>query len=84
MSKDIKDIEKKVIGVLADSLDIDPKKIKLDSRLMEDLGFDSFGAIEMVFKLEDKFGLEILEDDIKKMRTVEDIVDYINQNMQNK
>lgn len=44
MSKNIKEIEKKIIQILADKLDIDAEKIKPESKLMEDLGMDSFGA----------------------------------------
>ncbi|MGE5197651.1 MAG: acyl carrier protein [Deltaproteobacteria bacterium] len=69
--------EQKVKAVLADKLNMDINKISLDSHLFDDLGMDSFGSIEIVFELEEKFGIKILETDIEKAKTVKDIVDYI-------
>ena len=77
MAKNAKDIEKTVIQILADKLDIDVKKIKLESKLAEDLGMDSFMAVEFAFDLEEKFSMKIPQEDLKDVRTVEDIVRYI-------
>jgi acyl carrier protein len=74
---DYSEITLQVEKILADKLNLDLKKISLDSQLINDLGLDSFGSIEVVFELEDKFGLKIPDQDIAQAKTVKDIVDYI-------
>ncbi|UCC94582.1 MAG: acyl carrier protein [Candidatus Omnitrophota bacterium] len=73
---DRKEIEKKVREILADKLDIDIKKIKLDSDLVDDLGMDSFKALELAFELKEKFGIEIKEEEFSKIQKVKHIVEY--------
>jgi len=77
MSLTQKEIEQKVIQILSDRLNIDAQKIKPDSKLVEDLGMDSFGAIEVMFEVEEKFGIKVEEDDMKNLHIVKDIITYI-------
>ena len=71
------EIEAKVKTIMAEKLDVNIANVKLESSLVNDLGMDSFGSIEMVFELEDAFGIKIPDADIVKAVTVKDIVDYI-------
>lgn len=71
------EIEKQVKEILAKRLNIEQGKISPESKLVEDLGMDSFGAIEVVFELEDRFKIEIPEKDLAEAKKVEDIVKYI-------
>ncbi|MEI6438386.1 MAG: acyl carrier protein [Candidatus Omnitrophota bacterium] len=73
------DIEQQVKAILADKLDAAPEKITPDARLAEDLNMDSFAAIEMAFALEEKFYLKIPDSDIMAVKTVRDVVDYIQR-----
>ena len=66
-----------VTEILADKLNLDISKIHPESQLIGDLGMDSFGSIEVMFELEEKFGIKILENDISKAKIVKDIADYI-------
>ena len=75
---DKKEIEQKVKEILADKLDIDTKKITLDSHLVNDLGMDSFGSVELIYELEENFKVEINEDEMMKIKTVNGIVNYIS------
>jgi acyl carrier protein len=68
------EIEQKVKELLAKKFDIEIAKIKPESRLAEDLGVDSFGAVELMFELEEIFGLKIADSDIDHIRTVNDVV----------
>jgi len=63
--------------ILAKQLSMDPGKINLESRLVEDLGIDSFGSVEVAFELEEKFTLKIPDAALYEAKTVKDIVDYI-------
>jgi acyl carrier protein len=70
-------VGEKVRSVLASKLNIDPGTIKGDTRLAEDLGLDSFGGVEIMFDIEDAFGLKIPDSEIEHVRTVDDVVAYI-------
>lgn len=72
-----KDIETQVKEALALRLNTEIERIKLETRLVEDLGMDSFGAVEVVFELKDRFGIEIPQEDLVKIKEVKDIVEYI-------
>lgn len=75
---DIKEIEKKVIDVLADRASMDPDRVTLQSRLVDDLGLDSLDAVEMVFQIEETYGIEIPDDQIREFMTGQDILTYLS------
>jgi len=70
------EIKEAIIKILALS---DKNDIPLATRLVDDLGVDSFKTIELAMELEEKFDIEILDDDAEFMRTVKDIVDYLEK-----
>jgi len=70
-------IEGKIKEILAKKLGIGEETIASDSRLAEDLGVDSFGAIELMFEIEEAFGLKIPDSDIEHVRRVNDITAYV-------
>lgn len=70
-------VEKQVKQIFADQLDLDMEEIKETAILTDDLGIDSFSSIEIVYELEDKFGIEIPEKDLADVKTVNNIVTYI-------
>ena len=63
--------------MIAEQLKVDPAQITPESRLMEDLKADSANIMVMIMDLEDKFGITVEDDQIMKMRTVGDVVNYI-------
>ena len=71
------EIEQKVGDILSRKLHVEARKIAPDTRLAEDLGVDSFGAVELMFEIEEAFGLKIPDSDIEHVRRVKDIVDYV-------
>ena len=79
-----KTIEEKVKQTLADVLDIKIDKIKKTSTLLEDLGADSFNAIEMLYVLEQKFKIDIPKTVLIKVNKVQDIVDYLEKRLEKK
>jgi len=72
------EIETIVKEVLGKQLTMDVVKINLDSRLVEDLGLDSFGSVEVAFELEEKFNIKIPDAALYEAKTVKNIVDYIS------
>ena len=71
------EVEVMVKEVLAKQLSMDAGKINLDARLVEDLGVDSFGSVEVAFELEEKFEMKIPDAALYDAKTVKNIVDYI-------
>lgn len=75
---DVIEIERKVKEIIAERMKIDTSEIKSESRFVEDLGADSLTVIDIVMKMEEEFGLdEIPDEDLEKIRTVKDAVEYI-------
>ena len=65
-------------GLIAQQLKVDPEKITRESRLMEDLKADSANIMVMIMDLEDRFGITVEDDQIMKLKTVGDVVRYID------
>ena len=63
--------------VVVEQLDCDPAEVKEDSRFIEDLGADSLDVVELVMALEEKFDIEIPDEDAEKITTVQAAIDYI-------
>lgn len=72
------EIEATVKDILAKHLTMEAGRINLESRLVEDLGIDSFGSVEIAFELEEKFNLKIPDAALYEAKTVKNIVDYIS------
>ena len=60
-------------------LDIDESKITLDAKLKEDLELDSLDSVELIMSAEEEFGIEIPDEDVMNFKTVNDIVNYIEE-----
>lgn len=68
--------------ILAEQLDIYPETIEMTSNLQTDLGADSLDAIDIVMSIEDQYGIEVPDSVIENMRSVEDIVSFIESNVE--
>ena len=68
----------RVKKIMADHLEISEDEIKLESDFQDDLGVDSLDIFEIVMEIEDEFDLEIPNEDIENVKTVEDLVNYID------
>ena len=68
-----------VRAMIAKQLKADESKITRETRLVEDLKADSANVMVMIMDLEDKFGIMVEYDQIMKMKTVGDVVDYIEK-----
>ena len=75
------EIFEKVKAVIADKLQVEPEKVTLEARFIEDLGADSLDTVELIMGLEDEFGLEISDEEAEKIRTVKDAVEYIKDKL---
>ncbi|MCI8908852.1 MAG: acyl carrier protein [Angelakisella sp.] len=72
-------IFEKVAAILAEQLDAEEDAITLDTSLVDDLGADSLDVVDLVMTLEDEFDMEIPDEDITEVRTVGDVVKYLEE-----
>ncbi|CAN0139661.1 unnamed protein product [Ectocarpus sp. 6 AP-2014] len=77
---DASEVEAQVIEVVGEQLE-KQGSVKIDSNFIEDLDADSLDTVEIIMSLEEKFDIEISEDDAQKMVTVKDAVEYISANV---
>ena len=66
-----------VRDVVVEQLSVAPEAVKLESKIIEDLGADSLDVVELVMALEEKFEVEIPDGDAEKLITINDVVTYI-------
>lgn len=70
----------KVRDVIVGTLSCDQESVTLEARLAEDLGADSLDSVELNIALEDELGVAIPDEALAELKTVGDIVNYIDQN----
>lgn len=70
-------MKKEVIKIIANIMEIPEKKIKMENTLIGDLDLESLDIVTLIAKLEEKYQIEIPDKEIKKMQTVEDVVNYL-------
>lgn len=70
----------KLQNIIAEQLEIDPEEIEYASNIIDDLGADSLDIVDLVMSVEDEFGIEVPDEALENMSTVEDMVKYIEDN----
>ena len=72
-------IFEKVAAILAKQLDVEEESITPETNLVDDLGADSLDVVDLVMTLEDEFDTEIPDEEIENIKTVGDIVRFIEE-----
>jgi acyl carrier protein len=70
----------KVREIICDQLELDEDVVTMDAILLEDLGADSIDLADLVMTFEDEFDLEISDEALENIKTVSDIVKFIEEN----
>ena len=71
---------KRVVELVAEVLvDVNKDNIEMSSKIVEDLGAESLDIYDMIALLEDEFGLEITDEEVEKIHTVQDVADFIRE-----
>lgn len=70
----------KVKEVLVEELGCEEEEVKLEANIIDDLDADSLAVMQVVMALEEEYDMEIPEDEVMNLKTVKDVVDYIENN----
>jgi len=70
-------VEKEVIDIIVEQLGVDAEDVTVEKSFVEDLNADSLDLTELIMTFEERFGFEISEEDAEKLKTVGDVVRYI-------
>ncbi len=73
----------KVRAIIAEQLGIDKEKIQPESHLINDLKADSLDVVALVMDLEQEYGIEIPDEDLAQLQTVQNILDFIDKQEKN-
>ncbi|MCP9835112.1 MULTISPECIES: acyl carrier protein [unclassified Cyanobium] len=76
------EIVEEIVIILRRVVPHDIDDIQLDSSLVGDIGIDSLGTYELVMDAEDRFGIEIKDDQLLELSTVRDIVDFVKEQVE--
>ncbi len=71
------DVEAKVKEIIVEQLGVDEGQVTNEASFIDDLGADSLDTVELVMAFEDKFDIEIPDEDAEKMRSVGDAIEYL-------
>ena len=75
MSQTFEDVK----AVIAEALEVEEEQITMESIIVDDLGADSLDVVELIMQLEEKFDIEIPDEDAEKIQTVGNAVTYIEE-----
>lgn len=70
----------KIVGMLAEQLGADENDMSMDTNIAKDLGADSLDVVELLMAIDDEFGIEIPDEEIENIKTIGDLVEYIQSN----
>ncbi|MCI5904841.1 MAG: acyl carrier protein [Oscillospiraceae bacterium] len=70
----------KVKELIVDQLDVDEDKVTPGANIQDDLGADSLDVVDLVMSLEEEFDIEIPDEAVENIKTVGDVVKYIEDN----
>lgn len=72
-------LEQEVIDIVVEQLGVDKEDVTVDKSFVEDLNADSLDLTELIMTFEERFGFEISEEEAEKLKTVGDVIRYIQE-----
>ncbi|MCH9625899.1 MAG: Acyl carrier protein [Chlamydiales bacterium] len=72
-------LEEEVMDIVIEQLGVDKEEVTSEKSFVEDLNADSLDLTELIMTFEERFGFEISEEDAEKLKTVGDVISYINE-----
>lgn len=74
-------IEEEVIDIISEQLGADKDQMTMETSFINDLGADSLDTVELVMELEQRFDMEIPDEEAEKIQTVGDVIKYIKEHV---
>ena len=72
-------VEQEVIDIVVEQLGVDKDDVTPEKSFVEDLNADSLDLTELIMTFEERFGCEIFQEDAEKLKTVRDVISYIEK-----
>ena len=69
----------KIQEMLAEALNLPLEKVTPDAKIVDDLGADSLDMVEVIMAIEDEFDVQIKDEDLETLKSVNDLIEYISK-----
>lgn len=79
MNYGISNMEEKIKQIIKDKLGISSGDYRNEESFQEDLGCDSLDMVDLIMECEKQFNISIPDDDVDKLRTVQNLIDYVTE-----
>ena len=73
----VEEIVAQVKEIISEKLSVAPEEVVPEASFVDDLGADSLDLVEMIMAMEDKFGINIADEEAEKIKTVQDAINYV-------
>ncbi len=74
------EIFEKLKELVVDQLGVEDDEVTMEATMQDDLGADSLDLVDLVMSVEEEFGVKVADEDLENIKTVGDIVEYIDEN----
>ena len=71
----------KIKDIIVEQLDVEEDAVTMEASITEDLGADSLDVVDLVMSIEESFDVEIPDEEVENIKTVDQLVKYIEANM---
>jgi acyl carrier protein len=75
----VHDVRRKSHYIIVEQLDVTKEECVLEASFIDDLGADSLDIVELLMEMEEAFGIEIADEELEKIATIQDVVDFLRQ-----
>ncbi len=72
-------LEERVINIIVEQLDVTKEECVLEASFIDDLGADSLDIVELLMEMEEAFDIEIADEELEKIATIQDVVDFLKK-----
>jgi acyl carrier protein len=73
--------EDRIKEIIVEQLGVEESEITSDASFIDDLGADSLDTVELVMAFEEEFDIEIPDEAAEKIRTIRDVINYLNEHL---
>jgi acyl carrier protein len=70
-------LEEKVIDIIMEQLGVTKEECVPEASFVDDLGADSLDIVELIMEMEENFGIQIADEELEKIRTIQDVIDFL-------